>query len=54
MERTDQQPPQPSPEPEPKLQLPPLFRQPATVEACQADYAAGADIRARLGWTDGS
>lgn len=26
----------------------PLFEQPATVAACQADYAEAADIRARL------
>ncbi|MFD5656948.1 hypothetical protein [Streptomyces hirsutus] len=25
--------------------------EPATVEACQRDYAAAADIRSRLGWT---
>jgi hypothetical protein len=25
-----------------------LFEEPATVAACQADYADGADIRARL------
>ncbi|UDM00058.1 hypothetical protein [Streptomyces longhuiensis] len=28
--------------------------EPATVEACQQDYADAADVRARLGWTDGS
>lgn len=26
----------------------PIFEQPATVTACQADYAEAADIRARL------
>lgn len=31
-------------EPRPSL----LFEQPATVAACQADYAAAADVRARL------
>lgn len=56
--RTDQEQHQPSPEqqqtdPAQQPQPNPIFRQPATVEACQADYAAGADIRARLGWKDG-
>jgi hypothetical protein len=31
----------------------PILHQPATVEACQQDYAAAADIRARLGWKEG-
>jgi len=45
MERTDQAQPQPTPaQPRPN----PIFRQPATVEACQADYAAGADIRQEM------
>jgi hypothetical protein len=51
MERTDQPKQQPTPtqyEPQPNS----VTSEPATVEACQADYAAGADIRARLGWTD--
>lgn len=48
MERTDQEPQQPTPPQQPKPN--PLFRQPATVEACQADYTAGSDIRRRLGW----
>ncbi|MEV7793400.1 hypothetical protein AB0O68_15615 [Streptomyces sp. NPDC087512] len=30
-----------------------VMAEPATVQACQADYAAGADIRERLGWKDG-
>lgn len=47
-ERTEQPDQQPTPAPE----LPPLYRQPATVEACQQDYAEGADIRRRLGWID--
>ena len=25
----------------------------ATVEDCRADYQDGADVRGRLGWTDG-
>ncbi|MFB7711611.1 hypothetical protein [Streptomyces sp. NPDC056105] len=32
----------------------PIIDEPATVEACQQDYADAADIRARLGMTDGS
>ncbi|MYR45064.1 hypothetical protein [Streptomyces sp. SID5910] len=31
-----------------------VLSEPATVQACQADYAAGADIRLRLGWKDAS
>jgi hypothetical protein len=46
MERTDQEQPQPSPAQQPRPNS--ILRQPATVEACQADYAAGADIRANL------
>ncbi|MEU9333156.1 hypothetical protein AB0D49_08320 [Streptomyces sp. NPDC048290] len=49
MERTDQPSPQPSPPPEPRTNE--ILREPATVDACQADYRNGADIRARLGWT---
>lgn len=41
--RTDQEQQQPSPAQQPKPNS--ILRQPATVEACQADYAAGADIR---------
>ncbi|HZF92058.1 hypothetical protein [Streptomyces sp.] len=48
---TDQQPEQHSPE-HYEPQLGSVATQPATVAACQADYAAGADIRTRLGWTD--
>ncbi|WP_237310416.1 hypothetical protein [Streptomyces sp. AMCC400023] len=43
--RTDQPPAQPSPEP-PREN--PIFRQPATVATCRADYEAGADVRRRL------
>ncbi len=43
--RTDQPTPQPSPEP-PREN--PIYRQPATVAACRADYEAGADVRRRL------
>ncbi|WP_193241509.1 hypothetical protein [Streptomyces phaeolivaceus] len=43
--RTDQPPAQHSPEP-PREN--PIFRQPATVATCRADYEAAADIRARL------
>jgi hypothetical protein len=46
---------QPEPEATPtqyEPQLNSVSSEPATVEACQADYAAGADIRARLGWID--
>lgn len=51
MERTEQEQPQPTPaQPQPT----PIYRQPATVEACQQDYADGADIRQRLGWKTGS
>jgi hypothetical protein len=41
-ERTDQQPKQPS-----LAQLQPngILSQPATVQACQQDYAAAADVR---------
>ncbi|QTU45625.1 homocysteine S-methyltransferase family protein [Streptomyces scabiei] len=42
---TDQTPAQPTPEP-PREN--PIFRQPATVQACQQDYEAGADVRRRL------
>ena len=28
--------------------------EPATIQACQADYADSADIRRRLGWKDSS
>jgi hypothetical protein len=47
-ERTDQPKQQPSPEqPQPNS----ILRQPATVDACQQDYANAADVRQRLGWT---
>jgi hypothetical protein len=50
-ERTEQPEQQPTPtQYEPQLNS--VTSEPATVEACQADYAAGADIRARLGWID--
>ncbi|MGW6481298.1 hypothetical protein ACWGDS_25955 [Streptomyces sp. NPDC055059] len=32
----------------------PIIDEPATFEACQQDYADAADVRARLGMTDGS
>lgn len=47
------QPPPVQPSPEPPRENP-IYRQPATVDACRADYEAGADIRARLGWKDPS
>lgn len=40
---TDKPPEQNSPAQQPRPNS--ILRQPATVEACQADYAAGADIR---------
>ncbi|MGW0012543.1 hypothetical protein ACWDVX_22710 [Streptomyces tendae] len=40
---TDPEPQQPSPAQQPRPN--PIISQPATVETCQADYAAGADIR---------
>jgi hypothetical protein len=43
--RTDQPTPQHTPEPR---RPNPIFRQPATVEACREDYEAGADVRRRL------
>ncbi|MGW0131912.1 hypothetical protein [Streptomyces sp. NPDC003299] len=30
-----------------------VLAEPATVQACQADYADAEDIRHRLGWKDG-
>jgi hypothetical protein len=51
MERTDQPTPQ---EPDHTPQPSPIIGRPATVEDCRADYEAAADIRARLGWTNGS
>ncbi|WP_158073023.1 hypothetical protein [Streptomyces kebangsaanensis] len=39
MERTDQQPSPAQPQPNQ------ILAQPATVQACQQDYAAGADVR---------
>ncbi|WP_216588571.1 hypothetical protein [Streptomyces brasiliscabiei] len=42
---TDQTPAQPSPEPPRES---PIFRQPATVDTCRADYEAGADVRRRF------
>jgi len=49
-ERTDQQDQQ---EPDHTPQPNPIIGRPATVEDCQADYQAAADIRARLGWKNG-
>nr|WP_162934361.1 hypothetical protein [Streptomyces scabiei] len=42
---TDQTPAPPTPAPPRES---PIFRQPATVQACRADYEAGADVRRRL------
>lgn len=39
---------QPSLKPQPNQ----ILAEPATPEACQQDYADGADIRDRLGWHD--
>ncbi len=45
MERTDQPTQQPSPaQPQPNR----ILSEPATVQACQADYASAADIRQTL------
>ncbi|GHI91297.1 hypothetical protein [Streptomyces olivaceus] len=46
MERTDQEPEQPTPVQQPQPNS--IIREPATVEACQADYAAGAEIRREM------
>lgn len=43
-ERTDQAPDQPSLTPQPNR----ILAQPATVQACTADYAAAADVRQTL------
>jgi hypothetical protein len=48
MEPTQQPPKQPSPTPQPNQ----ILAEPTTPTACAKDYADGADIRARLGWTD--
>jgi hypothetical protein len=42
--RTDQPPEQPSLAPRPSQ----ILAEPATVQACQADYAAAGDVRARM------
>ena len=47
---TDQQPQQPSLTPQPNQ----IMAEPATVESCQQDYDASADVRQRLGWKDAS
>ena len=44
-----QQPEQPDRTPQPNQ----ILATPDTVESCQAEYADGADVRSRLGWTDG-
>ncbi|MFG3371138.1 hypothetical protein ACGF0K_40275 [Streptomyces sp. NPDC048156] len=31
-----------------------IVDEPATVDACAQDYADATDVRARLGWADGS
>lgn len=49
-ETTDQPQGQPIPtQPQPNQ----ILSQPATVDTCRADYDAAADVRGRLGWTDG-
>lgn len=45
---------QPEPTPDRTPQPNPIIGRPATVEDCRADYEAAADIRARLGWKNGS
>ncbi|WP_318202944.1 hypothetical protein [Streptomyces sp. SCL15-4] len=47
MERTDQPEQQPTP---PQPQPSRIIAEPATVQACQQDYAQAADVRERLGW----
>ncbi|NEY33069.1 hypothetical protein GTU99_12860 [Streptomyces sp. PRKS01-65] len=47
---SEQQPEQPDRTPQQPNQI---AAEPATVEACQQDYAQAADIRRRLGWKDG-
>ncbi len=44
-ERTDQSPEQPTPEPDLTPQPNPITAEPASVEACQQDYAEAADVR---------
>jgi hypothetical protein len=51
-ERTDQPQGQPSPAPDLTPQPSRIMAEPATVQSCQQEYAAGADVRARLGWKD--
>ncbi|MGW2938997.1 hypothetical protein ACWDA7_46360 [Streptomyces sp. NPDC001156] len=46
-ESTDRPPEQPSPAPLAPQQNK-VLAEPATVEACQRDYAAGGDVRSRL------
>lgn len=51
-DRIDPQAQQPSPAslaPQPNQ----ILATPDSVEQCQAEYAAGADVRGRLGWKDG-
>ncbi|MFE7273022.1 hypothetical protein [Streptomyces sp. NPDC057623] len=52
-ERIHQPPDQPSPEPDLTPQPSLIVAEPATVQACQQDYADASDVRLRLGWTDG-
>jgi hypothetical protein len=52
-ERTDQPEPEPTPEPDLTPQPNQILATPDTVEACKQEYAAGADVRGRLGWKDG-
>ncbi|MFE2353451.1 hypothetical protein [Streptomyces parvulus] len=47
---SEQQPEQPDLTPQPNR----ILAEPATPAACRQDYAAGADIRQRLGWKDGA
>ncbi len=44
------QPTEPKPDLTPKPN--PITSEPATVQACQQDYAAAGDVRHRLGWKD--
>ncbi|MCG0066287.1 hypothetical protein L0F81_23850 [Streptomyces tricolor] len=45
---SEQQPEERDPAPKPN----PISGEPATVEACQQDYADADDVRRRLGWKD--
>jgi hypothetical protein len=51
--RTDQPAEQPTPA-DMARQPNQILATPDTVDACQQEYAAGADVRSRLGWKDAS